>query len=70
MEGQGEEGTTVGLPWQRGGGPRPGKPHRGQLIIIRGEMLNGDALAVTKASARQYEKKDTQFSEDYGQLGS
>ena len=29
-----------------------------------------DALAVTKASARQYEKKYTQFSEDYGQLGS
>ena len=29
-----------------------------------------DALAVTKASARQYEKKYTQFSEDYGRLGS
>ena len=29
-----------------------------------------EALLVTKASARQYEKKYAQFSEEYGQLGS
>ena len=29
-----------------------------------------EAMAVTKASARQFEKKYAQFSEDYGQLGS
>ena len=52
-------------------GSRAAAVATGPVVVgpIESEDLK-EALLVTKASARQYEKKYAQFSQDYGQLGS